>query len=83
MVRGPAGRPYERPLRQSEMGTARMLASHVNALARTPRCAEAEHSGGGARHYWPKALGARVHNGQFWCLTGPVAVRKVNGRWIG
>lgn len=37
VVEGPTGRPYERALRQPEMGTARMLASHVNALARTPR----------------------------------------------
>ncbi len=36
-VKGPTGRPYERPLLRPEMGTARLLASHVNALARTPR----------------------------------------------
>lgn len=37
VVKGPTGRPFERPLQQAEMGTARLLVTHINALSQTPR----------------------------------------------
>lgn len=44
--------------------------------------AETGYSASGARRWWPKNLAAKVHDGQFWCLTSSIPVRKVNGRWM-